>query len=91
MAAEFFMHDVQKTKDVDTADKAFKHAREEAFWDHGHAGYTGTIAEKDTFVVTPDFDTEEAMYDCPLTDDKWGPAGCIEHEKGWIFFGWASS
>ena len=33
-----------------TAREAFGNASEAAAWDHGHAGYTGTIAEKPGFV-----------------------------------------
>ena len=33
-----------------TAAHAFHAAQEEAFWHHGHGGYTGTIAEKDRFL-----------------------------------------
>lgn len=41
---------------------AFYDVREQAFWDHGHGGGTGTIAEKNTWVVVTDdlFETEEA-------------------------------
>jgi hypothetical protein len=34
-----------------TAKDAFASARSQAQWDHGHSGYTGTIAEKQDFVV----------------------------------------
>ena len=33
-----------------TVGEAFIDARERALWDHGHGGYTGTIAEKDSYV-----------------------------------------
>lgn len=36
-----------------TAAEAFDAAREHAQWDYGHSGYTGTIAEKDAFVMVP--------------------------------------
>ena len=35
------------------AKDAFSSARDKAQWDHGHGGYTGTIAEKDSFVEFP--------------------------------------
>ena len=129
------------------AQSAFQHAVKEAAWDHGHSGYTGTIAEKDSFemvrvpagVAPKDFArwiqnggeearikvevTKDDRYTMaahvgdttryyrfeaapPLapehkaaveaaerqTDDKWGPAGCIDLlDGGFIFFGWASS
>jgi hypothetical protein len=30
---------------------AFRNAVEEAGWEYGHGGYTGTIAEKDDYVI----------------------------------------
>lgn len=83
-----------------TATQAFNAAVNKAQYDHGHSGYTGTIAEKSEFVmIVPN--EGESPEDCAerLTeerdkriDDKWGPAGCIDcgNEK-YLFFGWASS
>jgi hypothetical protein len=34
-----------------TAKEAFSAAQEQAYWEHGHGGYTGTIAEKPGFVL----------------------------------------
>jgi hypothetical protein len=34
-----------------TAEAAFRAARDEAKWEHGHGGYTGTVAEKHSFVM----------------------------------------
>lgn len=36
---------------ADTADEAFRLAKDEACYQFGHAGYTGTIAEKNEFTV----------------------------------------
>ena len=33
-----------------SAREVFRKLVEEAEWNHGHAGYTGTIAEKDSFI-----------------------------------------
>ena len=66
---------------------AFRAAVEEAQWEHGHGGGSGTIAEKDEYVVI----TRQALTldeasrlarkliddDDPRVDDKWGPAGAI--------------
>lgn len=84
-----------------TAQEAFKLAREEAAWEHGHGGYTGTIAEKDSFKLVNL--SEEIIKDQVLLsakidelidtefDDKWGPAGCVKTgENTYLFFGWAS-
>lgn len=45
-AAEF--HDTSQKKDVA---EAFNECREQAWYDHGHSGYSGTIAEKDGYRV----------------------------------------
>ena len=85
----------------ETAIEAFNFAQEEARYDHGHSGYTGTIAEKHDFVMI-DLPEEYAklpvkyseklfMDDDPRIDNKWGPAGCIDlGDSKWLFFGWAS-
>jgi len=89
------------------ADDAFDEARRRAQYDWGHAGYTGTIAEKDQFamIAPPDDGGDPAAFADRLidngdyrVDDKWGPAGCIHlgtdpdtGTKNFLFFGWASS
>ena len=89
-----------------SAQDAFDRATADARYEYGHGGYTGTIAEKDEFVmIKPDQDAttwnegEFFAYaymlieaDDPRIDDKWGPAGCINMGRGeYLFFGWASS
>lgn len=51
-----------------TARYAFEGARRQALYDHGHSGYSGTIAEKDEFIlmtppagVDPTWDLIEAI------------------------------
>ena len=82
-----------------SAEVAFHRAVEEAQWDHGHSGYTGTIAEKHSFVMMPmieGLDAYESINkyfdeDDKRISEKWGPAGCIVDADGdFIFFGWAS-
>lgn len=90
-----------------TAKEAFKAARDEARYEHGNGGYTGSIAEKLTFTeitlsATPEGTTRRkhayaeadkliAAQDRRI-DDKWGPAGCYDLGGGeFLFFGWASS
>ena len=98
MGAETFTH----IATGGTVQDAFTNARYEAAWDYGHAGYTGTIAEKDSFVVIPDApsnpkEAEAFAYkmiadDDDLISDKWGSAGAIAlGNNTWLFFGWASS
>ena len=66
---------------------AFREASDVAAFEHGHGGYTGTLAEKPGYVVithTPMGMTEAGLladrliHDCdPRVDDKWGDAGAI--------------
>lgn len=89
-----------------SAKEAFKTARDEEAWENGHGGYTGTIAEKNDFVMCSDetFPSrkEAAEFANNLIDngdsridDKWGPAGCVKFlskdKTVYLFFGWASS
>mgnify|MGYP000297748169 CR=1 FL=1 len=82
-----------------TAQKAFNEAVESASFEEGHGGYTGSIAEKNSFVSIPlPKDTKPYEEANRLIDederisDKWGPAGVFELGKDrWLFFGWASS
>jgi hypothetical protein len=67
-----------------TPNEAFVNAVKNAKYEHGHIGYTGTIAEKDTFTMAIDKPlSESAAYTLAnsLVDgkyaDKWGPSGCI--------------
>ncbi len=85
-----------------TVEEAFRTAVADAQYEHGHGGYSGTIAEKDGYVLVADEPrTYEAAHaladelidaDDPRVSDKWGPAGAIPLVGGgWLFFGWASS
>jgi hypothetical protein len=93
------------TVSAETARDAFLQARDGALYDHGHSGYTGTIAEKDEFIMIDmpaDFtkaDLHAKMQEVIEDDDKWGPAHCINVSKFYpnetmpcfVFFGLASS
>jgi hypothetical protein len=46
----------EQTVRAKTMDEAFRIAVEGAQWNYGHAGYTGTIAEKGSFVNAGDFE-----------------------------------
>lgn len=83
-----------------TAQEAFTSARDQASWESGHGGYSGTIAEKHKYVmisvpegVEPSAYAYNLLQDGdPRIDDKWGPAGCVKLQEGkYAFFGWASS
>lgn len=95
-AVPFFTH--SKHENVDDA---FWNAHSEACAANGILGYTGTIAEKSSYVVinaTTQMEPAKARKlaeslidrEDPRIDDKWGPAGAIRTTEGWLFFGWAS-
>ena len=82
-----------------SAQDAFNTAVEEARYESGHGGYTGTIAEKHTFTLisVPEGQDPVAFAhglvdkDDNRVSDKWGPAGCVKVKEGeWYFFGIAS-
>ena len=86
----------------ESAVRALWNAVEQAEYDHGHSGYTGTIAEKGEFVMIDEEEHEEEEARAKAEkmihegderiDDKWGPAGCFKLKDGrYMFFGWASS
>lgn len=88
------------------AKEAFDLLVEEACYEYGHGGYTGTIAEKNSFKIVSDktfasFEEAEkfinTLYDKDdkRVLDKWGPALCVKFtDKNntikYIFFGSAS-
>ncbi len=83
-----------------TAKEAFSDLVDDALFEYGHRGYTGTIAEKSSFIMIQPNEGETPSQcarrllssDDRRIDDKWGPAGCIKVSDGkWLFFGWASS
>lgn len=89
-ACEFFTTRMGQFR---SADEAFKDAREEALYDHGHEGYTGSIAEKREFKMVPVPDkTDPTKFAIECSEnlngkfwgDKWGPAGCVEVTGEWL-------
>ena len=83
-----------------TVQEAFMDAKHQAAYEHGHGGYTGTIAEKSSFVMVTSETLDQNMalalanqlidQGDKRIDDKWGPAGAIKLSDGYLFFGWAS-
>ena len=102
MGADFF-----ETESLGTTPKeAFNQAVEDARYMDGHGGYTGTIAEKNSFVMITlpkgkdpyDYINELIEENDDRIYEKWGPAGCFElpgetqsGQKRFLFFGYASS
>lgn len=90
--------DFTQTAQGKTAKEAFRSAVESAAFEHGHGGYTGSLAEKNEFVMIPlpdGKDASEYAWELILADDrrisdKWGPAGCFDLGDGnFYFFGTA--
>lgn len=84
----------------ENAAKAFSSAVQDAQHEHGHGGYSGTIAEKRSYkLIAPR--TGETWRDCVkrcqadedhFSWDKWGDAGAVMVSEGvYLFFGMASS
>lgn len=81
MSASFFS---TMTRESDP-DEAFEAACNQAFWAQSPGGYTGTIADKESYVIvqaTPLCAKDAAvraleLQDAPRVEDKWGPAGAI--------------
>lgn len=97
---------VTKTGNYSSAAEAFNKAIKDAQYEHGHGGYTGTIAEKRSFRMAK-FNGELTKENINTIiqnglagngdfNDKYGPAGCIElvvnkkDIRSFLFFGWAS-
>jgi hypothetical protein len=93
------------TANGSSAKEAFRVACDEAAYEYGHGGYTGTIAEKNEYVmcsgetfpnyqVAHEFASKLVDDDDDRISDKWGPAGCVKYTSGnrtsFLFFGWAS-
>jgi len=100
MGAEFFE---EYSRNVEPLRKAFRVAYEQAEYDYGHSGYTGTIAEADGYEEIGsclDLPEEIEKWTKKIEEEakKWGPALCVKllHPEtkahvGWYMAGWASS
>lgn len=94
-ASEFFVKAKGKT-----AAKAFSTAVEDALYEYGHGGYTGSIAEKTSYkmISVPegndpyDYAQQLIEEDDRRVSDKWGPCGCVKiSDNEYLFFGYAST
>jgi hypothetical protein len=85
-----------------TTETAFHDLVDRARYDHGHAGYTGTIAEKHGFVTRhahvfgSEADAMIFVEDDLSHNQKWGPCFHVMFDagpghRGHIFYGMASS
>jgi len=96
MGAEVFYNKVN----AKSAKKAFEKVVKDMAYTCGHGGYTGTIAEKSSFLMIPlpegndpyGYANELIDAEDDRVNDKWGPAGCFKLSGNeFFFFGWASS
>ena len=86
MGAEFHMDEIPEGMGLAAA---FNQVQSQARYEHGHAGYTGTIAEADGFqeVLHPEFDTFDAAYKwAEARAEKWGPALVVSVRGGKKYF-----
>ena len=69
----------------------------QAEYNHGHAGYSGSFAEKTEATIRREkmFEDEAAAEKFVMNDldsDKWGPADIVPIKGvGWYVGGWCSS
>lgn len=81
MSASFFSTITRKSDPAE----AFEAAVAEAFWAQPPGGYTGTVADKESYVImqTAPLRATDAQVrareldEDPRIEDKWGPAGAI--------------
>jgi hypothetical protein len=104
MGAYTFYNDVDN-KYHKTIEDAFRETVAYAKWRYGHGGYSGTIAEKASFVIrnngepVPEGRALSFCKEDGKSNDKWGPAYavtlCVSESDptivGWMFYGRASS
>jgi hypothetical protein len=91
---------------AETAQKAYDALIKEAYYNHGHDPYNGTISTTagEGFIMVPFLEGEDSVswmdraIDNPKVN-KWGPCACVEathvekNDEGhslWHFAGWAA-
>ena len=83
------------TIEAENAQEAFNNAKEQAYYDHGHSGYTGTIAEKSGYrllTVPKDKSLKDFIDETIEENDKWDDACCVQIGEGeFHFYGGAST
>lgn len=76
MGAEQFEVHVEGVSDVQ---QAFNDAVEQAAWEYGHGGYTGTIAEKGSYVI---LNLPEGVTAAQAIDDLCRSQGYFTYQNG---------
>jgi hypothetical protein len=81
--------------DVQIAER-YRQLKDKAFYDHGHSGYSGSMAESDGCSVRRDLEFDDKQSILKHIDDfaeKWGPAVAVFCKKtnSWVFAGIYSS
>jgi hypothetical protein len=99
MGAEYDSR-IYTNKSLEEAKEAFRVAVEQALYDYGHAGYTGSIAEFTEFKLINHTAASAEEADEYIMDnhrDKWGPTWIVpfsngaQHNKGYVIGGYFSS
>jgi hypothetical protein len=86
---------IEAQNDVEAKEKFWKLVQQ-CRYDFGHAGYTGTFAEKTAVKIIPipidqDYLTKTQIEEHPDGQDKWGPAvGGMIGPAEYYIFGWCS-
>lgn len=70
----------------------FRGVRDQALYDYGHAGYTGSFAEASGIERSiKSFDSkEDAGKWLQENAEKWGPALAVKVPGGWLVGAWCS-
>ena len=70
--------------------EAFAQAQEQARYEYGHSGYTGTIAEVDSYRRYPDDVDIDEILDNDVRVDRDTCGYFVDPDNGaFVFFGWA--
>lgn len=97
MGAEWF-DDWIKVEEVEDIAEAFSRMKAKAYWDYGHSGYSGSLAEKPSYEVIEcplHIQTKDQfkawMHEIDAGRSKWDDALMTEWNGYYIAFGYASS
>lgn len=93
MGCEFICGIIPKTQYPTKSDvqRVLQENIEQALWDYGHSGYTGSLAEADGIEVTNrkfnSIEEAEDWLDDPNMNNapKWGPIVVVQTDDEWVY------
>jgi hypothetical protein len=93
MGAEYCSDIIDSNVTKEELSKKFLELKEKDEYNYGHAGYTGSFAEKEDIDIIDEVMTlEKAEAYTQDNNDKWGNAFVIKLVDGrWYIGGWCSS